>query len=820
MAVLQLLIILWSLPYLLEAQIHYADTAQVSTSWTNNNISLPSISSASRIILSNEIGFACGFYTDYYGVFLAVGIAKTWTDWSVGNGSRYFSHLIWSANRNKPVSENATLQFLPEGNLVLRDADGTLVWSTNTSNKSVVGMKMMETGNLVLYNRNNKTIWQSFDHATDALLLGQILQVGQKLVASVSRGNRSEGSYYLSVTSQGLFAFYQANIPQMYYYNRPFDGTLIKGFQLNYSASDNGTLCQFIRSDSAGDHEVWFGRSNRCSQTSYMKYDHDGHLRLYDDNLDQPVDLLEDEMNDCDYPTSCGTYGLCSGGRCSCPSGFAPDNDSMAQGKYGCLEINPVECENPHQSQSLLTLEGVHYFNYIDHDAAALKETDMKSCQEACLNNCSCKAALFLQKDAFLQGSCFLPSPVLSLSRDWISLTPQAYKSYAFIKVSNHGKIGRVSRPQIIAGSTIGTIVIVGLVVGLWIVLSRKKNNGVEGTEDFLDQLQGMPTRFTYEELKAATKDFHTKLGKGGFGSVFEGNLETGEKIAVKRLEGLGQGKKEFLAEVKTIGSIHHVNLVRLIGFCVDKLNCLLVYEFLCNGSLDSWIFLKEPRQPSLDWEGRRTIILDIARGLAYLHEECRQRIIHLDIKPQNILLDARLRAKISDFGLSKLIDRDQSQVVTTMRGTPGYLAPELFSSVITEKADVYSFGIVVMEVVCGKKNLDRSQPAECMHLLPILMKRAQEDQLIDMVDNSSEDMQLHRLEAAEMMRVAIWCLQSDHTRRPSMSTVVKVLEGTMGVEADLDYCLQNATTMAAIRREAELGGTATLLPSLLSGPR
>jgi serine/threonine protein kinase len=346
----------------------------------------------------------------------------------------------------------------------------------------------------------------------------------------------------------------------------------------------------------------------------------------------------------------------------------------------------------------------------------------------------------------------------------------------------------------------------------------RKKRDREEGMED-LNQLSGIPMRFTYQELRVATWDFEKKLGGGGFGSVFEGILENGEKIAVKRLDALGQGEKEFLAEVKTIGSIHHVNLARLIGFCAAKLHRLLVYEFMCCGSLDKWIFCREPLLHPLDFQTRRNIIMDIAKGLAYLHEECRQRIVHLDIKPQNILLDANLHAKISDFGLSKLIDKDQSQVVTTMRGTPGYLAPELFSSVITEKADVYSFGIVVMEVVCGKKNLDRSQP-ECMHLLPILMKKAQEDQLIDMVDNSSEDMQLHRLEAVEMVRVAIWCLQSDHTRRPSMSTVVKVLEGTMGVEADLDYCLQNATTMAAIRREAVLDSTATLLPSLLSGPR
>ncbi|KAG8634584.1 G-type lectin S-receptor-like serine/threonine-protein kinase SD2-5 [Manihot esculenta] len=327
-----------------------------------------------------------------------------------------------------------------------------------------------------------------------------------------------------------------------------------------------------------------------------------------------------------------------------------------------------------------------------------------------------------------------------------------------------------------------------------------------------------MPTRFTYEELKAATGDFQKKLGGGGFGSVFEGDMATGDKIAVKRLDSLGQGKKEFMAEVKTIGSIHHNNLVRLIGFCAEKLHRLLVYEFMCNGSLDKWIFHKEPLRPPLDWQTRRTIVLDIAKGLAYLHEDCRQRIVHLDIKPQNILLDADLHAKISDFGLSKLIDRDQSQVVTTMRGTPGYLAPEWFSSVITEKADVYSFGIVVMEVVCGRKNLDRSQPEEFMHLLPIVMKKDEKDQLVDVVDRS-EDMQLHKSEALKMMKVAIWRLQSNYTSRPSMSIVVKVLEGNSDVDAELDYSVHNPAAMAAIKREAELG-TTPVLPSFLSGPR
>ncbi|KAK1557360.1 hypothetical protein Q3G72_023160 [Acer saccharum] len=215
------------------------------------------------------------------------------------------------------------------------------------------------------------------------------------------------------------------------------------------------------------------------------------------------------------------------------------------------------------------------------------------------------------------------------------------------------------------------------------------------------------------------------------------------------------------------------------------------------------------------------TIILDIAKGLAYLHEECSQRIVHLDIKPQNILLDVNSRAKISDFELSKLIDKDQSQVVTTMRGNPGYLAPEFFSSIVTEKVDVYSFGMVVKEVVCGRKNLDRSQSSEYMHFLPLFMKKVEEERLIDVVDKYSEDMQLHWSEVMQMMRVAVWCLQNDFNRRPSMSTVVKVLEGTIDFEASL-----TAVTVTAITRvtEEQFGAsratTSELSPSILSGPR
>nr|XP_024928530.2 G-type lectin S-receptor-like serine/threonine-protein kinase SD2-5 [Ziziphus jujuba var. spinosa]XP_048328196.1 G-type lectin S-receptor-like serine/threonine-protein kinase SD2-5 [Ziziphus jujuba var. spinosa] len=338
-----------------------------------------------------------------------------------------------------------------------------------------------------------------------------------------------------------------------------------------------------------------------------------------------------------------------------------------------------------------------------------------------------------------------------------------------------------------------------------------------EEEEDYLDHVPGMPERFSFEDLKAMTQNFHNKLGEGGFGTVFEGTLSNGMKVAVKRLDGSRQIKKSFLAEVATIGSIHHVNLVRMIGFCAEKSDRLLVYQYMPNGSLDKWIFHKTYGL-LLSWQQRKKIILDIAKGLSYLHEDCRQKIIHLDIKPENILLDEDFNGKLSDFGLSKLIERDQSQVVTTMRGTPGYLAPEWLGSAITEKVDVYSFGIVTMEIVCGRRNVDRSQPEEAMHLLALFKQKCEENQLVVLIDKCCVDMRSHEAEVINMMKVAAWCLQSDFVKRPSMSMVVKVLEGVMDIEHNMDYDFTEA--QFGHREENHDDVATSLLPSVLSQPR
>ncbi|XP_019193127.1 PREDICTED: G-type lectin S-receptor-like serine/threonine-protein kinase SD2-5 [Ipomoea nil] len=331
----------------------------------------------------------------------------------------------------------------------------------------------------------------------------------------------------------------------------------------------------------------------------------------------------------------------------------------------------------------------------------------------------------------------------------------------------------------------IGASMAVVLTIAIYFIMLRNKTvEPEEEDEELLDGLLG----FSFQDLSAMTENFSRKLGEGGFSSVFEGVLPDGTKIAVKCLRGSDEINNSFLAEMETIGSIHHVtNLVKLIGFCDEKSHRLLVYEHMANGSLDRWIF-NENQEYGLTWHAKKRIMLDIAKGLAYLHEDCDRKIIHLDIKPQNILLDQNFNAKVADFGLSKLVEKDQSKVVTKIRGTPGYIAPEWASLVITEKVDVYSFGIVMLEIICERKNLDWDEAEEEVPLLSVFKRKIDEDKVGEMFDMYCKDLEVEKEEAIEMMRIAGWCLQSDFTKRPSMSMVVKALQGFAAVETKLDY--------------------------------
>uniref|UniRef100_A0A8R7RA34 non-specific serine/threonine protein kinase n=1 Tax=Triticum urartu TaxID=4572 RepID=A0A8R7RA34_TRIUA len=611
--------------------------------------------------------------------------------------------VVWSANRACPVRENATLTFTRDGNLVLHDADGSHVWSSNSSGRSVVGIMLTEIGNLVLFDHRNATVWQSFDHPTDTLIVGQSLEEGMRLTANTSPTNWTENQFYITVCVDGLYAFVESTPPQCYFSD--LMGQNKTGNDPTRVTFMTGSLTIFGK-PGMPDTESYMPLLPATDSIKYMRLESTRHLRLYtwsgtEWNVFDVLGSLW--MDDCDYPTVCGEYGICTEGQCVCP---LENNSSTSYFKLvderkpnlGCRPLTPISCQQRQQHQ-LLSLPNVSYF---DKNYMVVNSTSIEECKQACLENCSCMAVLFTARE------CVWVTKVFSLRS--IQSEVVGYNSSAYLKVqlspSNENKKKVHLNPssenkKVILGATVGAVTtLVLLVIVVTLFLRRRKYE--EKDEFDFDQLPGMLARFSFKKLSECTKGFSKKLGDGGFGSVFQGELGE-DKVAVKRLEGARQGKKEFLAEVETIGSIEHINLVRLIGFCAEKSERLLVYEYMSRGSLDRWIYYRHNNAP-LDWCTRSRIILDIAKGLCYLHEECRHIIAHLDIKPQNILLDDNFNAKVADFGLCKLINRDQSKVVTMMRGTPGYLAPEWLTSRITEKVDVYSFGVVLMEIVSGRK--------------------------------------------------------------------------------------------------------------------
>ncbi|CAN1219626.1 Probable LRR receptor-like serine/threonine-protein kinase At1g56140 [Linum perenne] len=288
---------------------------------------------------------------------------------------------------------------------------------------------------------------------------------------------------------------------------------------------------------------------------------------------------------------------------------------------------------------------------------------------------------------------------------------------------------------------------------------------------------------FDYQTLKKATKNFHPDnlLGRGGFGPVYKGKLRDGRTVAVKRLslEKSQQGESEFLAEVRMITSIQHKNLVRLLGCCSEGEQRLLVYEYMKNRSLDLLVYGNFSRNSNqfMDWNTRFQIILGIARGLQYLHEDSPLRIVHRDIKASNVLLDDKYQPRISDFGLARFFPEDQAYLSTTFAGTLGYTAPEYaIRGELSEKADIYSFGVLVLEIICCRKNTDLSLPSEQQYLPEYAWKLYEKNKVNELIDPMLRRHGMVEREVVHVIHIAFLCLQPLANLRPPMSEVVSML--------------------------------------------
>ncbi|KAG6788149.1 hypothetical protein POTOM_004203 [Populus tomentosa] len=335
------------------------------------------------------------------------------------------------------------------------------------------------------------------------------------------------------------------------------------------------------------------------------------------------------------------------------------------------------------------------------------------------------------------------------------------------------------SRTGVIVGVSISVGVVSLILIFLLLYIRLKKDSE---DEEVLLGMGPRPNTFSYSQLRTATEDFNpsNKLGEGGYGPVYKGMLSDGREVAVKKLSvASSQGTNQFVTEIATISAVQHRNLVKLYGCCIEGNRRLLVYEYLENKSLDKTLFGKDGMH--LDWPTRLNICLGTARGLAYLHEESRPRIVHRDVKASNILLDANLFPKISDFGLAILYDDKKTHISTRVAGTIGYLAPEYaMRGHLTEKADVFGFGVVALEILSGRANSDSSLDDERVYLLEWVWKLHESGRSLELMDPIVTEFDEN--EALRVIGVALLCTQGSPTMRPTMSRVVAMLTGDIEV--------------------------------------
>lgn len=709
-------------------------------------------------LLSNNSDFGFGFTTTPNDVTLFVLAI-------VHVGS---SKIVWSANRGTPVKNSDLFMFNESGNAILQSGE-SIIWSTNTAKKAVSVMELQNSGNLVLVGNDGSIIWQSFSHPVDTLLSNQEFSEGMKLVSDPGSNNLS---YFLEMKSGDMLLYANFEKPQPYWsmgqdnrktINKIGAGVTVASIEANswrFYDKNKVFLWQFIFSNS-DTNATWAASLGS-----------DGYITFYtleSSSNDSPTKIPADS---CSRPQACDPYQICGSNNCQCPTALAS--------KTNCRPDLASPCNRSKGSMELADAgDGLSYFAL--EFAPPSSKTDLNGCKSSCLGNCSCLLMFFENKS----GNCFHFDHVGSLQ----SSKESGFVSY--IKISStdgnggDSTSGGSSKKHVVVVAIIVIITTLVIIVLLFAgVRYYKKSNvlpespkEISEEDNFLENISGMPVRFSYKDLQVATKDFSAILGRGGFGSVYEGILKDGTRLAVKQLEGLGQGKKEFQAEVSIIGSIHHLHLVRLKGFCAEGAHKLLVYEFMANNSLDKWLF-KRKKAEMLDWDTRYNIAVGTAKGLAYLHEDCDVKIVHCDIKPENVLLDDNFLAKVSDFGLAKLMSREQSHVFTTLRGTRGYLAPEWITNyAISEKSDVYSYGMVLLEIIGGRKNYDASETSEKSHFPSYAFKMMEEGKLTDILDANLE---MAKTDERVMIaiKVALWCIQDDMSHRPSMTKVVQMLEG------------------------------------------
>ncbi|KAL3851245.1 hypothetical protein ACJIZ3_013127 [Penstemon smallii] len=652
--------------------------------------------------------------------------------------------FVWVANRDKPLRNSTGILRISsdDNNLVITDSTGNTLWSSNLSINGNPVAELLDNGNFILRQSNDEDpenyLWQSFDHPTDTMLPGMKLGWDAKsglnryITSWKSIDDPSTGDYSFKLDINGFPEIYLTKKQSIDYRSGPWNGLRFSGVP-EMTSNSPFTFLFVMNQD-----EVFysFDLSNK-SVYSRLIIRHWGALQRWtwisttsDWNL-----FWYAPRDQCDDFRECGVYGICDTNAspvCKCLKGFVPRNLqawNLRDGSDGCVRVDDLDCG----SDGFLILHNVK----LPESGTAFvdKNMNLNECGVLCKRNCSCMG----YSNANITGG---GTGCVIWAADLYDM-----RQYA---VSEGGQDFYLRVPE-----------------------GDLDHSGENGEDEFDLPLIDLNT------IVISTNNFSdaNKLGQGGFGCVYKGILTEGEEIAVKRLsKSSGQGIEEFKNEVKLIARLQHRNLVRLLGCCVEMEEKMLIYEYMENKSLDSFLFNKD-KGSLLDWQRRFKIICGIARGLLYLHQDSRFRIIHRDLKASNILLDKEMNPKISDFGMARIFGADQTEANTKrVVGTYGYMSPEYaMDGLFSIKSDVFSFGVLVLEIVSGKKNRGFYQTNNQLNLLSYAWKLYREGRGIEVMDSAAGE----SFSGSEVMRciqVGLLCVQEHAEDRPNMSTVVLML--------------------------------------------
>ncbi|QHO14957.1 G-type lectin S-receptor-like serine/threonine-protein kinase [Arachis hypogaea] len=756
--------------------------ALFSTCTSLDTISSSYILNASETLSSSNGLFHLGFFTptnsSTFSSYLGI--------WFMTKPS-----VVWVANRNQPITDSSSsglLKISKDGNLVVMNSKSVALWSTKASNISSNTLaKLLNNGNLLLQeNSTGRILWQSFQHPTNTFLQGMELGTGNisgeriKLTSWRSPQDPSIGEFSVSLEHLNIPEVMIWRGSQPHWRSGPWNSqkflgipdmrsNFLSGFYLGVEDMDNGITNYYLA----------YNYSNNPESVYYYMLSTDGNLHetYWDHEKGEWLDSWLAINSECDVYGKCGEFGICDSTNspiCSCLRGYKPRNPeewNKQNWSRGCIRKEPFQCENEslrnNKEDGFVKLQNAKVPASIKWLSTAIGN----DCKGQCLGDCSCTAYAYDAGTGCMVWTANL-TDIQSFSAGGIDL---------YIRVPN-SELGEdkknvtvVIAVPVIVGAAI--ILICAYIFWKRIQIREKAKNKPRRKDNDLVKFPEL-SQFEFKRLVAATNNFNlsNKLGEGGYGPVYKGTLEDGQEIAVKRLSrSSGQGYEEFMNEVMVISKLQHFNLVRLFGCCIEGDEKILIYEYMPNKSLDAYMF---DQSQILNWEKRFSIIEGIARGLLYLHRDSRLRIIHRDLKMSNILLDEELNPKIADFGMAKIFTRTQD-VVNTRRvvGTYGYMSPEyVIQGLFSEKSDVFSFGVLLLEIVSKRKNSSFYEDAESLNLLGFAWNLWNADNIASLIDPEISS-SCNKEDIMRCIHIGLLCVQELARDRPTMTSVISMFK-------------------------------------------